>query len=187
MGRRTGGEPLTPDRIYDAGLALVDHAGVEGLSMRRLGAALKVDPMAIYHHVPNKEALFHGIVQRVFSEMAKPSERGSWPTRVRQRAGAYRAVVEAHPKLVLRIVTSPEAVALAAGEANGALYRALQLSGLRPADVGRGAGVIVDFVNGSVLPKASAEVAERGLAEALDDAFEFGLDVVIAGLVHLVP
>ena len=119
MGRRTGGEPLTPDRIYDAGLALVDHAGVEGLSMRRLGAALKVDPMAIYHHVPNKEALFHGIVQRVFSEMAKPSKSGSWPTHAPgQWARAYRAVVEAHPKLVLRIVARPEAVALAAGEAN---------------------------------------------------------------------
>jgi TetR/AcrR family transcriptional regulator, tetracycline repressor protein len=187
VGRRAGTEPLTPERIFDAGLAIVDRAGVEGLSMRRLGAALGVDPMAIYHHVPNKEALFHGIVRRVFAEMPMPDESGSWPTRVRQWARAYRAVVEAHPNLVLRIVTSPAAVAVAAGEANAALYRALQVSGLRPVDVQRGADVIVDYVNGSVLATAGGEAADRGLSEALDDVFEFGLDVVIIGLVHLVP
>ncbi len=187
MGRRAGAEPLTPERIFDAGLALVDRAGVEGLSMRRLGTALGVDPMAIYHHVPNKEALFHGIVRRVFAEMPNSDESGSWPTRVRLWARAYRGVVEGHPNLVLRIVTSPAAVAVAAGEANAALYRALQVSGLRPVDVERGADVIIDYVNGSVLATAGGEAAERGLSEALDDVFEFGLDVLIVGLVHLVP
>ncbi|MEA2705134.1 MAG: TetR/AcrR family transcriptional regulator, tetracycline repressor protein [Actinomycetota bacterium] len=197
---------MTPERIFDAGLTIVDEAGVEGLSMRRLGAALGVDPMAIYHHVPNKEALFHGIVRRVLAEMPMPGESGSWPTRVRQWARAYRAVVVAHPHLVLRIVTSPDAVAVAAGETNGALYRSLQLSGLGPADIERGAGVIVDYVNGAVLAKATPpsagepadrepagrepaerETADRELDEVLDDVFEFGLDVVIAGLLHYVP
>jgi hypothetical protein len=110
---------------------------------------------------------------------------------VRQWARAYRAVVEAHPNLVLRIVTSQDAVAVAAGEVNGALHRALQLSGLRPAHVERGVDVIVDFVNGSLLATATkhpeGEPADPGLSETLDDVFEFGLDVVIAGLVHLVP
>ena len=106
-------------------------------------------------------------------------------------------VVEAHPHLVLRIVTSPEAVAVAASEANGALYRALEVSGLGAADVTRGADVIVDYVNGAVLaratPPAGGELGDRelggdpGLEEALDDVFEFGLDVVIAGLLHFVP
>jgi TetR/AcrR family transcriptional regulator, tetracycline repressor protein len=184
---RTGSESLTPERIYDAGLALVDERGADGLSMRRLGAALGVDPMAVYHHVPNKEALFHGIVRRVFAEMPKPDERGSWPTRVREWARNYRAVVESHPNLAMTIVTSPVAVAVAAGEANAALRRALRESGLRPADAERAGGVIVDYVNGSVLPKATGEAVEAGLADALDDLFEFGLDVIVAGLVHLVP
>ena len=187
MGRRAGAEPLTPERIFDAGLALIDEAGVDGLSMRRLGASLGVDPMAIYHHVPNKEALFHGIVHRVFAGMPKPDESGSWPTRVRHWARAYRAVVEAHPSLVVRIVTSPDAVSVAAGEANAALHRALALSRLRPADVERGANVVVDYVNGAVLATAAGQLLDDDLRQALDDAFEFGLDVVIAGLVHLVP
>lgn len=185
MGRRAGAVPLTPERIYDAGLAIIDDAGVNGLSMRRLGTALGVDPMAVYHHVPNKDALFHGIVRRVFAEMPKPPESGTWMTRVRKWARAYKAVVEAHPNLVVQIVTSPDAVAVAAGEANGALYRALERSGLRKADAERGAGVIVDYVNGAVL--ATGAGLDPALSAALDAAFEWGLTVVLRGLEQRVP
>ena len=184
MGRRSGAEPLTPERIYDAGLAIIDEVGVDGLSMRRLGAALGVDPMAVYHHVPNKEAVFHGIVRRVFADMPKPTETGAWQNRVKKWAHAYWSVVASHPSLIVTIVTTPDAVAVAAPEANSSLYPALELAGLRPADVERAAAVIVDYVNGAVLAKAAGGL-DQEMSDAVESFFEFGLGVVIAGIDQL--
>jgi TetR/AcrR family transcriptional regulator, tetracycline repressor protein len=208
MGRRRGREPLTEERILCEALRLVDEAGLDALSMRRLGAELGVDPMAVYHHVPNKEALLHGVVRLVFTGMAVPDPAGPWERRVRDWAHAYRAVAREHPNLVLRIVTDPGAVAVAAVHANEALYRALEESGLPRHDVVRAADVVVDFVNGSVLGEVSGAAsndAVRAFREALDaqppeavaaqrrvlghdtggtprHSFELGLDLLLAGL-----
>ena len=50
-------------------LAIVDQDGLSKLSMRRLGADLGVDPMAVYYHVPNKAALLDGLVDAVILEL----------------------------------------------------------------------------------------------------------------------
>jgi TetR/AcrR family tetracycline transcriptional repressor len=215
MARRRGQEPLSEERIFREALRLVDEAGLESLSMRKLGAELGVDPMAVYHHVPNKEALLHGVVKLVFTEMAVPATEGPWEGRVRDWAHAYRAVARAHPNLVLRIVTDPGAVAVAAVHANETLYRALEESGLAATDVVRAADVIVDFVNGSVLGEVTGEVyadaaaafqaaldaqppeavaAQRRLLATSDSdsgsgeprrSFELGLDLLLTGIRHL--
>jgi TetR/AcrR family transcriptional regulator, tetracycline repressor protein len=212
MPRRAGQTPLTRDRIVEAALRLVDEAGLDALSMRRLGKELGVDPMAVYHHVRGKEALLHGVVQHVFAAMTPPSDDGPWDERVRQWASAYRAMAEAHPNLVLRIVADPAAVAVAAVRINETLYAALDAAGLAPSEIRHGAGLIVDYVNGYTLafaagpipPDAAAtfraelesrppeEVAvQRRLLDEDDDTpeqdgFEFGLDVILAGLAGLV-
>ena len=96
-GRRRGGRPaagqtpLTEERILSAALRLVEEHGLADLSMRRLAAALGVDPMAIYHHLPSKGALVAGLVRRVFAELPAPADGGSaWQARVRAFARAYR-------------------------------------------------------------------------------------------------
>jgi TetR/AcrR family tetracycline transcriptional repressor len=43
--------PLTRGRILRAAFALIDRDGLDALSMRRLGAALGVEAMALYRHV----------------------------------------------------------------------------------------------------------------------------------------
>ena len=81
VGRpRTGDEPLTRARIVGVALSLVDEDGIGALSMRRLAGELGVDPMAIYHHVPNKRALLSALISEVFSGMraAGPAEAGDW-------------------------------------------------------------------------------------------------------------
>lgn len=212
MAASAGREPLTDDRIHEAALQLIDEAGLHALSMRRLGTELGVDPMAVYRHIPGKDDLLRGLVKRVFAEMPVPADKGPWAHRVRQWAQAYRSVAQAHPNLVLRIVTEPGVVAIAAVQANETLYRALELSGLRPTDVVRAADIIVDFVNGSVLAevtddsRAEATVAFRAELDARPDgevaaqrrvlknghrgeardSFDFGLDVILAGLEPLI-
>lgn len=208
MPRRAGQEPLTRERIVSAALALIDEVGLDKLSMRRLGRELGVDPMAVYHHVPNKDELLRAVVHKVFAELRVPKRQESWQRRVRDWAGTYRSVAREHPNLVLRILSDTAAVAVAAAAVNESLYSALEDSGLAPIDAVRGADVIVDFVHGVVLAEVSAaahdedavaafhaalderppeDVAvQRRLLEAVSgqrrDSFEFGLDVILAGL-----
>ena len=59
---RTRREPLTRERVLTAALEIVDREGLARLSMRRLGAELGVDPMAVYYHIPNKAALLDAMV-----------------------------------------------------------------------------------------------------------------------------
>jgi TetR/AcrR family tetracycline transcriptional repressor len=172
MPRRAGREPLTRERIVSAALRLIDDVGLEQLSMRRLGSELGVDPMAVYHHVPNKDALLHAVVHQVFSDMPAPPPDGPWRDRVRRWAETYRSVAEAHPNLVLRIVSEPAAVAVAAVLANEALYAALDTAGLSPGEVVLAADLIVDYVNGFTLGQVAMTRASAVDADDADDAHQ---------------
>ena len=48
---------LTRQRVLLAGVELADTAGVEALSMRKLGQALGVEATSLYNHVANKDDL----------------------------------------------------------------------------------------------------------------------------------
>src|SRR4028119_235068 len=89
---RAGEEPLTRKRILEAALSLVDEEGIGSVSMRRLAKELGIDPMAIYHHLPNKRALLSALIEEVFSKMRAPGPGKSedWRERVRTWAWAFR-------------------------------------------------------------------------------------------------
>src|SRR6266508_4254417 len=54
---RIGSQPgvLTPDKILDAALELVDATGPDGLTMRRLADRLGVTATAIYHYFDGRD------------------------------------------------------------------------------------------------------------------------------------
>ena len=89
--RRT---PLTRDRVLAAAVELADEAGVASVTMRRLAEQVGVEPMSLYYHVPNKEAILDGIVDLVFrevEEVAGAFEDGGAPEPGALEAGAFRA------------------------------------------------------------------------------------------------
>lgn len=89
---------LDRGRILQAANDLVDREGLEALSMRKLGAALGVEAMSLYHYFPNKQALLDGIVETVVSEMKlPPSDEGEWEELIREGLRAYRRLAHAHP------------------------------------------------------------------------------------------
>ena len=178
MPRRPGQPPLTRDRILHAALHLIDQAGLDALSMRRLAADLEVDPMAIYHYLPTKAALIHGVVDRVFGDFPAVAPGGRWQQRVRAWAAAYRTLARAHPNLVLRIVADAAAVEVAAARINPPLVDALAAAGFPPGQVDHAVAVIVDYVNGFVLAEAAATFESS-------DGFAFGIDTLLAGLESL--
>jgi len=80
-------------------LRIVDSDGLDALSMRRLGSALGVDPMAAYRHIPNKGILLDEVVEAVMSEIDLDSvDLGlSWQDQLHALARSYLASLMAHP------------------------------------------------------------------------------------------
>jgi AcrR family transcriptional regulator len=79
-GRRPA---LTREQILTAALQIIDEDGVEALTMRRLGQALARNPMAIYRHAADKDALLDGVVEHVAAQLVAPRR----PDRNGHRAG----------------------------------------------------------------------------------------------------
>jgi AcrR family transcriptional regulator len=105
--RRT---PLTRDRVLRTAVELADDAGVASLTMRRLAEQVGVEPMSLYYHVPNKEAILDGIVDLVFREVEEsagtfedgtvseaPASDAAWKSALRARILTARRVMLRHP------------------------------------------------------------------------------------------
>lgn len=135
---RTPRTALDRRRVLETALALVDAEGLEGLSMRRLGAELGVDAMAIYGHVADKDTLLDGLVELLWAEAARPAADATpWTEQLRAFVGAIRALFHRHPHaapLLLRPSVLPEA-ALAACDRHLALLRDAGFAEPRAAEI----------------------------------------------------
>jgi AcrR family transcriptional regulator len=110
-----GRPALTREQVLVAALEIIDQDGVEALTMRRLGQALDRNPMGIYRHAADKDALLDGVVEHVLSALVVFGDPGvDWETALRRTAQAFRRIALAHPNavplLVTRSVTGPLAL-----------------------------------------------------------------------------
>jgi AcrR family transcriptional regulator len=110
VGSRSQGERagLSRDLVLDGAVALVDSDGLDALSMRKLGAALDVEAMTLYHYVPNKAALLDGLVEWVLEHTAAPAaDELPWDEMLRRFAQALRATLLGHPGVLPLFFTRP--------------------------------------------------------------------------------
>ncbi len=92
---------LTVDQIVAAAIAIADHEGIAGLSMRRVAEQLGVGTMSLYRHVPGKAELLDVMIDRVCAEAARVRRRaGPWRARLEQVARANRRLFARHPWLL---------------------------------------------------------------------------------------
>jgi AcrR family transcriptional regulator len=89
---------LTPERVVDAAIALIDAEGLEQLTMRKLGAALNVEAMSLYKHVPNKQALLEGIRRRLASHVIVEGSVVGWKGLLGALARAAHRLLSEHPR-----------------------------------------------------------------------------------------
>ena len=199
-------QPLSRRRILEAAVRFADREGLEALSMRKLGSELGVEAMSLYNHVPNKGALFDGMVEVLLGELEVPPEDESWERRVREAYGAFRRLAHEHPNVFPLLITRPpdtmdgvwlvEEFLKTLGEAGfdpeTALYafRALSsyTSGYAMAEI-RGFAMEPSGARAGAVTLPAGEfphIHELGaplLREVDHDAeFEFGLDLILAGL-----
>ncbi|MEU5871183.1 TetR/AcrR family transcriptional regulator [Glycomyces sp. NPDC047369] len=58
----------TPDRIVAVAKELVADGGSASVSMRKIGDAVGLSPMAVYRHFPSREALLDRVADDLFTE-----------------------------------------------------------------------------------------------------------------------
>ena len=88
---------LTRDKVLLAAIALADAAGIDSLTMRRLGVELGVEAMSLYNHVANKSDLLDGMIDAVVGEIDLPPTGTPWRAAMLQRASSLRDVLSRHP------------------------------------------------------------------------------------------
>ena len=108
---------LSRERVLASALELVDRDGLSALSMRRLGAELGVEAMALYRYAAGKDALLDGLVEALHLELeerlAADSAAADWRAELGRIARATYDVCLAHPQVVPLLSTRMLAVPLA--------------------------------------------------------------------------
>lgn len=94
---------LSRERVLRAAVNVADEGGIESLTMRRLAEELGAEPMSLYYHVADKDAVLDGIVDVVAREINEvvdqidvPSVGADWKNAVRQRILSAREVLLRH-------------------------------------------------------------------------------------------
>ena len=94
--------PLSRDRVLRAAVAIADSDGLESVTMRRIGEALRAEAMSLYYHVASKNDLFDGIVDVLMTELNESVDRddgepGDWKAAMRRRILTARQIMLRHP------------------------------------------------------------------------------------------
>jgi len=83
--------------VLSAAVGMADVAGIDSLTMRKLGQELGVEAMSLYNHVANKDDILDGMVDLVFGEIDIPDGVAEWKAAMRRRAMSAREALLRHP------------------------------------------------------------------------------------------
>lgn len=194
---------LTRDILIDAGLALLDEVGLDGLTVRRLAAKLGVQSPALYWHIHTKQELLDGMANVIIlrAGMGPPGEEETWQEWLTRRARAYRRSLLAS-RDGARVVSA----AVRGGDATRHFEEELAAMvgrGFTPVQALRTITALSHYINGHVLQEQAVAHATPGertdlsglptLVAALqagspigDEVFEYGLTILIKGTESLV-
>jgi TetR/AcrR family tetracycline transcriptional repressor len=178
--RAVAGRGLGVDVIVDAATGLLAADGIDGFSMRKLGAALGVDPMAVYHHLPGKRAVVGAVVARLLRPITHVDRLLVWDVRVRTWASGYWEIATAQPYLVPLLIADPSLGGEATEIATEQLVVAMTDAGLVGADATHAAYLVVDFVHGASAAVAAGSTEAAGID--VGRAFTAGVELILDGV-----
>ena len=110
-----GNTRVTLDRrtILLAAITLIDRHDLRHLTMRRLGAHLGVEGMALYHYIHGREDLLDGIVELVIDDLYGDPDvhltATHWQDYLQRLAHGVRRIALAHPQVFPLVATRPPA------------------------------------------------------------------------------
>ena len=95
------------ERLVGEALALLDAAGFDGLTMRRLAERLGVQAASLYNHVRDKHELLALLADAICAEVREPNPRRPWREQLEAVAWDYRRVLLAHRDAARVLVATP--------------------------------------------------------------------------------
>ncbi|MDF2444349.1 MAG: TetR/AcrR family transcriptional regulator, tetracycline repressor protein [Subtercola sp.] len=98
-------ERLSRGVLTASALEIADREGLDAVTIRRVASDNSVTPMALYWHFADKEALFDGIAERIYGEVALPDRVTPWDADLHAVLVAVLEALRAHP-LVAEMVPS---------------------------------------------------------------------------------
>lgn len=104
------------EALISEALSFVEDAGLSSLSLRKIAAALGVNPTALYAHFKNKDSLIAELARKGYQRLAEKSddvlESGSAPGEaLALYAGIYLDFAQKQPEL-FKLMFSPDFAAL---------------------------------------------------------------------------
>ncbi|WP_163510659.1 TetR family transcriptional regulator [Fodinicola acaciae] len=181
---------LSRDKIVAAAIEVIDAAGVEKLTMRRLAAQVGVEPMSLYHHFPSKADLLDAIVDAATESYASHltvAPAADWRDGLLAFGAGMRAALLAHPRLLPLVSTRP-ATPDTAESLGHPLLGPLVAAGFSRRRAEFAVQSVAVFVLGHAMAQAgstpgAADVPNRSAVEAYyDEWFELGLTALVNGL-----
>ncbi len=192
---------LSTDLIAGAAMDLVNTTG--GFTIPGLARRLKVSPSSLYNHVSGREQIVELLRELAMSEVVLPAAGAEepWADTVAEIMRSYRRSYARYPRLI-PLLTTHAVNSSHAFTMYNALATTLSRAGFCDTDILRVITLMDCFVLGSALdlaapvdpwesgaevgPELAAALATGGEKPArADDAFEFGLAVVLRGLADL--
>ena len=168
---------LSRQRLVDAALELVEQQGLDGLSMRSLGAHLGVDPTAVYRYFRTKDELLEALADAVVGGGGPHPETGSPRQRLRGIFANLRHTLLANPALTPVVVRRrPEGEATWQGTENA--LAALRDAGLSGQDTARAYQALLNYTLGHALLEAPFALMTTDQAEDLRARVRAGLAVL---------
>lgn len=177
--------PLSRTHVLQAALGILDSYGLADLSMRRVAAALDVQPGALYHHVPDKQTLLSGVADAILDELEEPL--GRWRPAIEEWAANLRGVLLAHRDSA-ELVSTVRGFRLGRRDLGRHPATLLAAGGLTPADAHTAASTLLHFILGHVAEEQARRDWERfgpktGENVRGDEAtFELGLALILDGI-----
>ncbi len=104
---------LDRELIVATAIDFMDTHGVQGLTMRKLGAELGVEAMSIYRYIPGREDLLEAVVAHLLeglTDRLDPDLTETWQGYVQAYAHEIRDVAMAHPSIFPLVATKHPAV-----------------------------------------------------------------------------
>lgn len=174
--------PLDRGRIVSTAIEFIDEYGLAGLSMRRLGAMLGVEAMALYRYVPSKEDLLDAVVEALVEGMSRDddvltSPQDGWQDFLQRLAHGIRRVALDHPKTFPLVASRPPEAPWLRPPLRSLAWVEVFLVGL--VDEGftdeaavRAYRAFSSFLLGHLLLEVSMRGADVGPLDVLDDGTE---------------
>lgn len=207
-------DALSPGRIIEAAIEILDRDGESALTFKALTAQLQTGAGAIYHHIANKAELLSAATDQVVAQLlAGVAEPADPAEALRALSLGIFDAIDAHPWVGVQLSRNPLPAVLRIWTAVGGH---LQRLGVPPAQLSDAGSTLVNYVLGSAAQyTAGARTADDEndrqayldtlgqrltdldpgtLGDAItdqlrehDDRAQFlaGVDIILTGITHL--